>query len=51
MADVVVIDSGGANIASLLFAMQRLGASAELTVDPARIDDFMETQGAAWGAR
>jgi glutamine amidotransferase len=37
MTDVVVIDSGGANIASLLFALQRLGARAELTVDPARI--------------
>ncbi len=37
MADVVVIDSGGANIASLLFAMQRLGARAEVSVDPARI--------------
>ncbi|MEO8315755.1 MAG: imidazole glycerol phosphate synthase subunit HisH [Pseudomonadota bacterium] len=35
--DVAVIDSGGANIASLLFALQRLGARAELTVDPARI--------------
>jgi glutamine amidotransferase len=35
--DVVVIDSGGANIASLLYAMQRLGARAELSVDPARI--------------
>lgn len=37
MADVVVIDSGGANIASLLYALQRLGARAELTADPARI--------------
>jgi glutamine amidotransferase len=37
MPDVVVIDSGGANIASLLFAMQRLGARAEVSVDPARI--------------
>jgi glutamine amidotransferase len=37
MPDVAVIDSGGANIASLLFALQRLGAPAELTVDPARI--------------
>jgi imidazole glycerol-phosphate synthase subunit HisH len=37
MRDVAVIDSGGANIASLLFALQRLGARAELTVDPARI--------------
>ena len=37
MADVAVIDSGGANIASLLFALQRLGARAQLTVDPDRI--------------
>jgi glutamine amidotransferase len=37
MPEVAVIDSGGANIASLLFALQRLGARAELTVDPARI--------------
>jgi imidazole glycerol-phosphate synthase subunit HisH len=37
MPQVAVIDSGGANIASLLFALQRLGASAELTVDPDRI--------------
>ncbi|MEO6079540.1 MAG: imidazole glycerol phosphate synthase subunit HisH [Steroidobacteraceae bacterium] len=35
--DVVVIDSGGANIASLLYALQRLGARAELSVDAARI--------------
>lgn len=34
---VVVIDSGGANIASLRFALARLGAEAELTRDPARI--------------
>lgn len=33
----MVIDSGGANIASLLFALQRLGARGELTVDPDRI--------------
>jgi glutamine amidotransferase len=37
VVDVVVIDSGGANIASLLFALQRLGARAELSVDSARI--------------
>jgi glutamine amidotransferase len=37
MADVVVIDSGGANIASLLYALQRQGAKAEVSVDPARI--------------
>jgi imidazole glycerol-phosphate synthase subunit HisH len=37
MSDVVVIDSGGANIASLLFALQRQGARAEVSVDPARI--------------
>lgn len=37
MSAVVVVDSGGANLASVLFALQRLGASAELTADPARI--------------
>ncbi len=35
--DVAIIDSGGANIASLLYALERLGASAALTADPARI--------------
>lgn len=37
MSDVVVIDSGGANLASLLFALQRLGASATVSTDAARI--------------
>jgi len=37
MPDVAVIDSGGANIASLLYALQRIGARAELTKDAARI--------------
>ncbi len=37
MSNVVVIDSGGANIASLLFALQRQGARAEVSVDPTRI--------------
>jgi glutamine amidotransferase len=35
--EVAVIDSGGANIASLLFALQRLGARGEVTADPDRI--------------
>lgn len=35
--DVVVIDSGGANLASLLFALERLGARAEVSHDAARI--------------
>jgi imidazole glycerol-phosphate synthase subunit HisH len=30
---VAIIDSGGANIASLLFALERLGVAAELTTD------------------
>lgn len=34
---VAVVDSGGANIASVLHALQRLGASAELTSDAERI--------------
>ena len=33
MADVVIIDSGGANLASLRFALQRLGAHAEVSTD------------------
>ena len=31
MSDVAIIDSGGANIASLVFALQRLGCRASLT--------------------
>lgn len=37
MSKIAIIDSGGANIASLLFALERLGRSAELTTDPALI--------------
>ncbi len=33
MASVAIIDSGGANIASLLFAFERLGVTASLTTD------------------
>lgn len=36
-ADVVVIDSGGANLASLQHALRRLGANAEVSADPERI--------------
>jgi glutamine amidotransferase len=32
-ARIAIIDSGGANIASLLYALERLGASATLTTD------------------
>jgi glutamine amidotransferase len=35
--DVVIIASGGANIASLQFALQRLEVGSELTADPVRI--------------
>ncbi|MCP5089807.1 MAG: imidazole glycerol phosphate synthase subunit HisH [Gammaproteobacteria bacterium] len=31
MANIAIIDSGGANISSLLFALERLGRTAELT--------------------
>jgi len=34
---VTIIDSGGANIASLVYALERLGADAQLTTDPAEI--------------
>ena len=37
MADVVVIDSGGANLASLLFALRRQGVAAGVSTDAARI--------------
>jgi len=37
MADVVVIDSGGANLASLQFALQRLGAQSTVSTEAARI--------------
>lgn len=37
MADVVIIDSGGANIASLQFALRRLGTTAPVTADAERI--------------
>ncbi len=35
--DVVIIASGGANIASLQFALERLGARSEVSADPERI--------------
>jgi imidazole glycerol-phosphate synthase subunit HisH len=35
--DLVIIDSGGANIASLVFALERLGCAAHLSADPAEI--------------
>jgi glutamine amidotransferase len=35
--DTVIIDSGGANLASLQFAFERLGEPAEVTSNPARI--------------
>lgn len=37
MKPVAIIDSGGANIASLLYAFQRLGMAAELTTDASAI--------------
>jgi imidazole glycerol-phosphate synthase subunit HisH len=36
-ADVAIIDSGGANLASLRFALDRLGASSLVSADPALI--------------
>lgn len=36
-ADIAIIEGGGANIASLRFALQRLGAKAKLTKDHAEI--------------
>lgn len=37
MTDTVIIDSGGANLASLRFAFERLGASTHVTAKPAEI--------------
>jgi glutamine amidotransferase len=37
MTDVVVIDSGGANLASLGYALARLGVETTVSTDPARI--------------
>jgi glutamine amidotransferase len=37
MTRLAIIDSGGANIASLRFAVQRLGIESDLTTDPARL--------------
>jgi glutamine amidotransferase len=34
---LAIIDSGGANIASLRFAVERLGIESELTTDPGRV--------------
>ena len=34
ISDVAIVANGGANIASLRFALDRLGASSELTSDP-----------------
>lgn len=36
-ADVVIVDSGGANLASLRFALQRLGAVVQVSAEPATI--------------
>ncbi len=36
---LAIIDSGGANIASLQFAIERLGLPSDLTTDPARLHD------------
>jgi glutamine amidotransferase len=35
--DLVIIDSGGANIASLVYALERLGCAAHLSADPDEI--------------
>lgn len=37
MGQLAIIDSGGANIASLQFAIERLGVEATLTTDPAAL--------------
>lgn len=37
MSEVAIIDSGGANLASLVFALERLGAHAQVTNDPQQV--------------
>ena len=37
MSDVAIIANGGANIASLQYALERLGASSRLTADPGEL--------------
>jgi len=37
-AEVLIIDSGGANLASLRYALDRLGARSLVSADPAQID-------------
>jgi glutamine amidotransferase len=37
MSDVAIIDSGGANLASLQYALERLGASTRVTLDETEI--------------
>jgi glutamine amidotransferase len=37
MSRLAIIDSGGANIASLQFAIERLGVEATLTTDPSKL--------------
>jgi glutamine amidotransferase len=39
MTRLAIIDSGGANIASLQFAVERLGLPSDLTTDPAKVRD------------
>jgi glutamine amidotransferase len=39
VADIAIIDSGGANIASLQYALQRLGHDAILTTDAGAIQN------------
>jgi imidazole glycerol-phosphate synthase subunit HisH len=38
VSSVAIIDNGGANIASLRYALERLGADARLTADPAVLE-------------
>jgi glutamine amidotransferase len=37
LSDVAIIDNGGANIASLRYALERLGATSQLTADPVEL--------------
>jgi imidazole glycerol-phosphate synthase subunit HisH len=52
--DTVIIDSGGANLASLQFAFERLGAKTHVTADAAEIKSaarvILPGVGSAWDA-
>ncbi len=51
VADVAIIDSGGANLASLRYALERLGARSAVSTDPARISRRLACCCRGWARR